>query len=108
MNIPQEAIEAAKAAIRKESMKIHGWGESENAVTRAALEAAAPFLRAQALEDAADELAAQRDATNHELTPEDGESVRDHNDGRFLGKTVAFRLLRARAATERGQCHGKD
>ena len=86
--IPQEAIEAARAAIRKESMKIHGWGESENAVARAALEAAAPFLRAQALEEAADEF--------HSRLPDGTGNGRAYNSYRVA------ELLKARAVTERG------
>jgi len=52
---------------------------------------------AKALEEAADAVAAQRDASNPDRTPDEAWSVIDHRDGRFFGKTVAVRLLRARA-----------
>lgn len=108
--IPQQAVNAVAKYNFEVSYHEIPWADLPDDIKAGWLEeaqaqckAAAPYLRAQALEDAADELAAQRDATNHEPTPEDGESVRDHNDGRFLGKTVTIRLLRARAATERGE-----
>jgi hypothetical protein len=52
---------------------------------------------AKALDEAADAVAAQRDATNPDRTPDEAWSVIDHRDGRFFGKTVAVRLLRGRA-----------
>jgi hypothetical protein len=89
--IPEEAIEAARAAIRKESMKIHGWGESENAIARAAAEAAAPFIRAQAIEDAADELG--KESPFHDY--------KDTEAHWRIGTKLAA-ILRARAVAERG------
>lgn len=44
----------------------------------------------------------QRDAANPDRKTDEGWSVIDHRAGRFLGKTVAARMLRARAAAERG------
>jgi hypothetical protein len=52
--IPEEAIEAAVEARRR--IVPTGDGTYEQRATWAGLEAAAPFIRAQALEDAADEL----------------------------------------------------
>jgi hypothetical protein len=89
VTISNEAIEAGARAMDTRALP------RDNAT--AALTAAAPIIRAEALREAADALDAQRDASNHEATPDDRESVRDHNAGRFLGKTVASRLLRARA-----------
>jgi hypothetical protein len=56
---------------------------------------------AEVLDAAAEAIAAQRDDSNPDPTPDAGWSVADHSDGRFLGKTVAIRLLRARAAAIR-------
>lgn len=88
------------------------WGDDTDMPTQlaahqaAALSAAGfgPAREAQAgaLEDAADEIDAQRDAANPDRKTDEGWSVIDHCAGRFLGKTVAARLLRARAAAERG------
>lgn len=59
--------------------------------------------RAKALADAAEAIEAQRDASNPDRSPNEGWSVIDHRAGRFLGKTVAARLLRARASAERNE-----
>jgi hypothetical protein len=57
---------------------------------------------AQALRDAAAAIDAQRDESNPDRKPDEGWSVVDHRAGRFLGKTVASRILRARAAALKG------
>lgn len=83
--IPQEAICAAVEAVRNET---YGASYSRDLV-RIALEAAAPFLRAQALEDAADDINAGSCDSNY--SPEACETCR------------AVETLRDSAATERGQ-----
>lgn len=107
MTISDEAAEAAATALHAhyayENEGVEDYPSDEYiCCARAALEAAAPYIRAGALEDAADEIDAQRDAANPDRKPGEGWSVIDHRAGRFLGKTVAARLLRARAAAERG------
>jgi hypothetical protein len=50
--IPEEAVQAAAAAIERELMsgRVHGMAvDSDEALARAALEAAAPFIAAQSL-----------------------------------------------------------
>lgn len=81
--IPQEAIEAAC----DEWFSAIGDAAYPDAM-RQALEAAAPFIRAQALEDAADEFGSRLpDGTGN---------------GRAYNSYRVAELLRARAATERG------
>jgi hypothetical protein len=46
--IPEAAVEAAAKAIYDEGAKVHSWGERHNALARAALEAAAPHMLAEA------------------------------------------------------------
>jgi hypothetical protein len=58
--------------------------------------------KAEALEEAAAAIETQRDKSNPDRKPEEGWSVIDHRAGRFLGKTVAARLLRNHAAALRG------
>lgn len=52
MTISNEAVEAAAKAYRDE----FPYDENEGYIVKLALEAAAPFIRAQALEEAADHL----------------------------------------------------
>lgn len=52
---------------------------------------------AQALEDMAYEIAVQRDSATLDVYGDSQWAVRDHSDGRYLGKTVAIRLIRERA-----------
>jgi hypothetical protein len=100
--IPQEAIEAAaKAQYENDGLAwddgmVPDWEceddslqESYRAAANAAIEAAAPFIRAQALEVAADEFSSRLpDGTGN---------------GRAYNSYRVAELLRARAATERGQ-----
>jgi hypothetical protein len=62
-------------------------------------------VKAQTLDEAAKSLADQRDDTAGDRNPEDGMSYTAHRDGRFLGKTVAIRLLRDRAAAIRAEAN---
>lgn len=117
--IPVEAVEAAAKAINEShafrwaSLPWDQLVESKDnanqnrvrldrAYASAALEAAAPYIKAEALRDAADAIDAQRDATNPSRKPDEAWSVIDHREGRFLGKTVAARLLRTIAAEIEG------
>lgn len=79
MTVPDEAIEAAHRAVL-EYKSTRGIDNQRNAM-RAALEAAAPYLRAQALEDAAAEV---------------DEGVPAYGQGEYAD------WLRARAVAERG------
>lgn len=101
--IPKEAVEAGARAIYRSVNRSHadtkGWDEvkpnwqaSYRRDALAALTGAAPFLRAQALEDAADEL-------------EELASDASYNDSEDAMETWlnAATNLHARAATERGQ-----
>ena len=90
------------------SEAVGGWNQNTQAITRvaAALSAAGFGLvadaKAEALEEAAAAIETQRDKSNPDRKPEEGWSVIDHRAGRFLGKTVAARLLRNRATALRG------
>lgn len=83
MTVPDEAIEAAAEAMAPVVKKLEAL-----VLVRAALEAAAPYLRAGALEGAADEF--------HARLP-DGTG-----NGRAYNSHQVARMLRARAAAERG------
>lgn len=52
---------------------------------------------AQALEDMAHEIAVQRDSATLDIYGDSQWAVRDHSDGRYLGKTVAIRMIREKA-----------
>lgn len=81
--IPEQALKAAAKAMAPVVKELEA-----TLLARAALEAAAPFLRAQALEDAADEFSARLpDGTGN---------------GRAYNSYRVAELLRARAVTERG------
>lgn len=100
MNIPDEVVEASAEALVSSTLGDRAgikWEEFYEAA-RLSLKAAAPSLVAQALRDAADAIDAQRDESNPDRKPDEGWSVVDHRAGRFLGKTVAARMLRARAS----------
>ncbi len=93
--IPEEAIEAAAEWLpHSDDCEVRPerdctcWLPRVN-LMRAALEAAAPFLRAQALEDAAEEF-------NSRLPDGTG-------NGRAYNSYRVAELLRARAVTERGR-----
>lgn len=92
--IPQEAIEAAAKEVYRTSgrYRVMPYSEAREACESEALrilEAAAPFLRAQALDDAADEF--------YSRLPDGTGNGRAYNSYRVA------ELLRARAATERGE-----
>lgn len=96
--IPKGAIGVARAALFEEAAKFHGdWDERNDALVTAALEAAAPFLRAQALEDAADELR----KLQYVKPGTDGRDEYERMLAIRRGDTDAW--LTARAVTERGQ-----
>lgn len=82
--IPQEALTAAVKAMAPVVKELEA-----TLLAQAALEAAAPYLRAQALMDAADEFGSR-------LTDGTG-------NGRAYNSYRVAELLKARAATERGQ-----
>jgi hypothetical protein len=106
--IPEQAIEAAANAISQSSgMRFDGfWSRVEDlepedreyalAEARAALVAAAPFIRAQALEYAAEAI----DWIRPETGP--GINITPYREGRNDALTSAATWLRARAVTERG------
>lgn len=60
MKIPDEAVEAAKVAIHRASLDVFTHEEAD-VLARTALAAAAPFIAAQALVDAARDVAARGD-----------------------------------------------
>lgn len=106
--IPDEAVEAAAKGIAAENMKkpwetmSEGVKETFRADAKAALEAAAPFLRAQALEDAATEFEA-----NIGINEFDEQARRDgrpwnHIDDAWEHQGPYMDWLRTRAVTERG------
>lgn len=94
MTVPDEAIEAAAKAAAKDEDASNWHDESEyyrngwRNRMQVGLEAAAPYLRAQALGDAADEF--------HARLPDGTGNGRAYN-----AHQVAW-MLRARAAAERG------
>jgi hypothetical protein len=96
-----EAVEAVHSRICEESLAEHMDPQWPGRCVKA-VQAAAPHLTAQAFRDAADAIDAQRDESNPDRKPDEGWSVVDHRAGRFLGKTVAARMLRARAAALKG------
>jgi len=105
-SIPASGIEAAAKHMHEDEGYFEAWADApefrkDHFREKAAgiLEAAAPIIRSQTLEDAAEAISSQRDSTNPNRSQEESWSVIDHRAGRFLGKTVAIRLLRARAAT---------
>lgn len=105
--IPEEAVEAAKAAMFREETTGPRAGASLDQLAQAALTAAAPFLRAQALEDAADELKRRSETFMETMQNMVGNPEYGHEDiiryGAFSAEanSTAYRL-KARAVTERG------
>lgn len=90
--------------LRPREFHASSWPVREFAAHQAAALSAAGFgpvreAQAQALRDAAEAIDVQRDASNPDRKADEGWSVVDHRAGRFLGKTVAARMLRARAAS---------
>ena len=99
--IPKEAIEAAHAAICEESLKDCLDPDWRGKCVRA-IEAAAPYLRAQALVDAA----AAIEALRPEMGP--GINITQYREGRNDAFVRAVDVCTARAVTERGEDASKD
>lgn len=117
MTISDEALEAAAKAIwearpmervYEEGSPSYGaakpWADIKQyqrdrcmTLARYALEAAAPFIRAEALEEAAADIQASRP----EMGP--GINITQYREGRYDSLAWAAHRLRARAAAERGQ-----
>lgn len=99
MSIPNEAIEAAADAMQQYAIT-----EDRDGYAKAAVEAAAPFLRAQALEDAADAITwVKPEKSPCESFEACCGSEASCDAMRPSAYAVGGDWLRARAVTERGQ-----